>query len=477
MRPENPEYEAVINGAPEENISVREFWLMAYTSDWEGLLALYEATGEKRYLDAAEKAARVVMTGMWTQPMPKDEQVTIHPNGVVHGDKMDRWLHRGEEEFRLGFPRKEGDAKEKKAPAWLVSNAGLGFEQPTTYTYKDNGGRFILQANWTGGFLRLAHYTGDKQFETYARNAALGRMGNYAGYYYTTFSDLQQDPRYPYEGPDVGFVYYHHLPVHLSWTIDYLVGEAKLASEGKVHFPGLRQFGYAYFDNMVYGHAPGEIYGNEGAWLWFDKDLVGIDNAQINYLTAESGDKFFLIMMNESQETQRANVTFNPKAIMGKRWKFREATVISDDNATLPLNNNQATVTLEVRGMAVLEISGLEIEVETHKEFPAPKPSKAPSYIEVDCGDGTEVRAASIQMLPGAWQAYVYSTAESKTLEKITLKWIAGKKKGTLIDTDYPYEFSVPVKAGEESFRFTVESIKKDGQVVKTKETTIGVGR
>jgi hypothetical protein len=46
MRPENPEYEAVINGAPEENISVREFWLMAYTSDWEGLLALYEATGK-----------------------------------------------------------------------------------------------------------------------------------------------------------------------------------------------------------------------------------------------------------------------------------------------------------------------------------------------------------------------------------------------------------------------------------------------
>jgi hypothetical protein len=469
--------ERVIDSPPEDVISLREFFLMAYTPDWEGLLALYEVTGEKRFLEAAEKGARLTMTGMWTQPMPRDEMVTIHPNNYVHGDKMERWLHKGEEEFRLGFPRKEGDVKEKQVPAWLVSHTGLGFEQPSTYTYKDNGGRFILQANWTGGFLRLAHYTGDKQFETYARNAALGRMGNYAGYYYTTFTDLQQNPRYPYEGPDIGFVYYHHLPVHLSWTIDYLVGEAKLASEGNIHFPGLRQFGYAYFDNMVYGHAPGKVYGNDDVWLWFDKNLVTIDNAQINYLTAESGDKFFLIMMNESQDAQRVNATFNPQAITGRNREFKEAAVITDDNAILSLNSNQATIKLEARGMAVLEISGLEIEVETHKQFPAPKPGKAPNYIEVDCRDGTEVRAASIQMIPGAWQAFVYSTAESKTLERITLKWEAGKNKGTVVDTDYPYEFSIPVEAGEDSFRFTVESVKKDGQVVKTKERIIEVGR
>ena len=80
-------------------------------------------------------------------------------------------------------------------------------------------------------------------------------------------------------------------------------------------------------------------------------------------------------------------------------------------------------------------------------------------------------------MIPGAWQAYVYSTAESKTLEKITLKWKAGKIKGTVVDVDYPYEFSVPVEAGEDSFSFTVESVKKDGQFVKTNEMVIGVGR
>ena len=111
--------------------------------------------------------------------------------------KMDRWLHRGEEEFRLGFPRKEGDVKEKQVPAWLVSNAGMGFEQPSTYTYKENGGRLITQANWTGGFLRLAQYTGDKEFETYARNAALARMGNYAWLLLHDLHRLDAEPSLP----------------------------------------------------------------------------------------------------------------------------------------------------------------------------------------------------------------------------------------------------------------------------------------
>ncbi len=469
--------EEVINKAPEDWISLGEFFLMAYTADWEGLLTLYEETGEKRFLDAAEKAARVVMTGMWTQPMPKDEMITIHPNNYVHGDKMDRWLHRGEEEFRLGFPRKEGDVKEKQVPAWLVSNAGLGFEQPSTYTYKDNGGRMILQANWTGGFLRLAHYTGDKQFETYARNAALARMSNYAAYYYTTFTDLYQNPRYPYEGPDIGFVYYHHIPVHLSWTIDYLVSEAMLASNGKVKFPKLRQFGYAYFDNSVYGHAPGEIFGNKDVWLWFDKNLIEVDNPQINYLTAHSNDKFYLVMMNESRETQQVSIQFNPEKITKGKKQLGAAAIITENRANLALENNSAKVKIAPRGFMVLELSDLEIEVETHKKFPAPKKSEAPYFIEINCADKTQVRAASLKMKPGDWQAFVYSTAESKTLKKITLNWETEKDKGVVVDIDYPYEFSVPVPATENIFRFNVEMEKVNGEIIKTNLATIGVAK
>ena len=78
-------------------------------------------------------------------------------------------------------------------------------------------------------------------------------------------------------------------------------------------------------------------------------------------------------------------------------------------------------------------------------------------------------------MQPGAWQAYIYSTAESKTLEKITLTWETENNKGTVVDTDYPYEFSVPVKAGESTFTFSVKAVKKNGEVITTKQNVIGV--
>lgn len=467
--------ERIINIPQERFISLNEFFLMAYTPDWEGLLALYEVTGEQRYLKAAEKGARLTMTGMWTQPMPKDTMITIHPNNYIHGDKMDRWLHKGEEEFRQGYPRIEGDVLEKQVPEWLVSNAGLGFEQPSTYTYKDNGGRMILQANWTGGFLRLAQYTGYKQFETYARNAAIGRMGNYGGYYYTTFTDIMQNPRYPYEGPDMGFIYYHHLPVHLSWTIDFLVSEAKLASNGNISFPGLRQFGYAYFDNSVYGHAPGEVFGEKNIWLWFDKNLVDIDNPQINYLTAHTKDKFYVIMMNESSENQEVNVKFNARLISTGDKPFNKASIMNSNNKELALKNNAGKVELTPRGFVVLEISNLNIEVPTHEIYPKPKLPEVPYFVNIICEDSTEIRATSIQIEPGSWQAYVYSTAESKTLEKITLSWETENNNGTMVDTDYPYEFSVPVNAGESKFSFTLNVVKKNGEKFSTRTSVIGV--
>ena len=95
--------------------------------------------------------------------------------------------------------------------------------------------------------------------------------------------------------------------------------------------------------------------------------------------------------------------------------------------------------------------------------------------MEIDCTDSTQVRAASIKMKPGPWQAFVYSTAESKTLKKITLHWETTTMKGILVDTDYPYEFSVTVAANDDTFKFKVEAVKVNGEIINIEETTIGV--
>ena len=462
-----------VNTPPTRELGTSPFFLMPFTPAWEGLLRLYEVTQERRFLDAATKGAHIVMTGMWTQPTPAAGDVTIHPGGFCHGDKLHLLLHKGEEEFRLGWPRKEGDTPERVAPAWMVSNVGLGFEQPTTYTYKDNGGRLIFQAPWASGFLRLAQYTGDRQFETYARNATLGRWGNYPGYYYTTFTDLMQHPRYPYEGPDVSFVYYHHIPVHLSWTLDYLVSEALLRSAGEIRFPSVRQFGYAYFDNLVYGHEPGRIFGTEGAWLWLRKGLVTLDNPQINYLMAHTQDKFFLILMNESSQQETVALTFHPENITKGSGYFGAARVISGGGGEVPLTENAGKISLTPRGFTVLQVDGLNIEVPGHRIYPPPASRQPRGFVKVVAED-VEVRAAAIQREPGPWEAYVWCTAGSGTLKVISLAWSTGEQSGAVKDVEYPYEFSIPVPRGHTNFSFSLSGLKADGARFIIPETNIG---
>ena len=469
--------QAAITTPPSAELGTPPFFLISYTPAWEGLLRLYEVTKEKRFLDAAEKGAHVVMTGMWTQPTPGTNHITIHPGGFCNGALLSHLWHKGDSQFRLGWPVKAGDAPERIVPDWLVSNVGLGFEQPSTYPHKNNGGFMIFQAPWTSAFLRLARYTGDRQFETYARNAVVGRCGNYPGYYITTFTDLMQNPRYPYEGPDMGFIYYHHINVHLSWTLDYLVSEAALRSAGAIHFPELRQLGYAYFDNLVYGHAPGEIFGEQDAWLWLRKDLVSLDNPQINFLTAHSRTKFYTILMNENREAETVTVTFQSAKISGTSGKFTNARILTGKGGELPLVGNAAKITVAPRGLVVLAVDGLEIDVPAHRIYPQPKPSAYPGFVKTTGEGGIEVRAAAIQIEPGPWQAYVWSTAESRGLKEISLTWTIGTKTGTLKNLEYPYEFSIPVPGVETDFRFHTSGIKADGTTFTTAETTIGIGQ
>ncbi len=468
----------VIKTPPTGDLSVSGFFLMQYTPAWEGLLHLYEATGEKRFLDAAAFGARQVMTGMWTQPAPRSEAITIHPGGMIDGDKMHLRLHKGSETFRLGFPIKPGAIVEKQVPEWLVSHVGLGLEQPSTYSYRDNGGRMILQANWAPGFLRLARHTGDKQFATYARNATVGRWGNYPGYYYTTHTDLAQDPRFPYTGPDVGFFYYHHIPPHLAWNIDYLVSDAYLLSDGAVEFPGLRQRDYAYFDNLVYGHAQGEVFGGEGAWLWFRRGLVELDNPQVNYLTAHDGKSFHLVLMNQSHGPETVRVRFHPAEISPQAGDFTMARLSSGGGREIPLRDRTAVIELPPRGLAALRVDGLRIDVPTHRELPEPGERTAPGFVEVAIKGAPGFRAAALQVAPGAWDACVWSTAQPRELRSFTVEWTAGGKTGRIEDTDgYPFELMIPVEAGVDSLEFRITGVLPDGGAFTTQKHKIGAAR
>ena len=479
-----------IRTAPTGDLGSQPFFLISFVPDWEGLLRLYEVTGDKRYLDGAVFGARQLMTGVWTQPLIPEGDTLVNAGGQFAGERSLWW--KGPERYRLGSPRKPGDTPERPAPAWRVSNVGLGFEQPSTYRGGGAAGQMIYQAVWAPAFLRLARYTGDRQFETYARNAVLGRWTNYPGYYATGLTDIPLSPRYPYDGPDVTSIYYHHILPHLGWTIDYLVSEAELRSNGDVAFPSLRQFGYAYFDGRVFGHKPGRIGPIRGAWLWPRRGLVTLDNPQINYLTAHAdrGRRFVVLLMNETDRPQPVRAAFDRKALgLGASTR---AGVLDLANGTegerLALSDaGVAAVTVPARGLAALSLDGCRIDVPAAQRAPtalagasAPGPGPAPSYVTVPGPVGTpaaglEGRAAVIQVRPGPWVAYFWCAATRKQARRVTLRYrIHDTGAWQIIEAaSYPFEFSVPVTDAGAVVRFRLSGERADGAAFSLPEASL----
>jgi hypothetical protein len=445
---------------PTVELSPEPFFNVSFVPDWEGLLRMYEATGEQRYLDGAARGARQLMTSVWTQPVVPADEIAV--SGVVSSPDHIWW--KGPDKFRLGFPRRERDVPEHRVPAWIPSNVGLGFEQPCTYNRSDSGGALIYQSAWAPNFLRLAAYTGDRMFETYARNAVLGRWANYPGYYAVGFTALPLNPRYPYVGPDVSCIYYHHILPHLSWTIDYLVAEAALLSGGKISFPSQRQHGYVWFDSRVYGHAPGKVCNTESAWLWFHRGAVKLDNPAINYLLAHTGDKLCVILMNESQADERLTVEF---------LLDHSATAQLTAEPLVPVNwaQRRATLTVGPRQLVVLTLDGVNIKLPARDASPAPSPGSA--TVATTLKD-VEVRAAALQVRPGAWDAFVWCTALPKQARQVTFHYQVHDRWQQVEDREYPFELSVPVADVKSRLQFRVTGVAADGTSFTSPAATLG---
>ena len=456
---------------PTRPVGYSPFWLISFVPDWEGLLMMYELTGQRRFLDGAVIGARQLMVGLWTHPLFPEGNTTIFPGGQYEGDPWNgHLLARGPDKSRLGFPLQEDSLTEHTAPAWSVSCVGLGFEQPSTLGAARN--RLIYQAVWAPEFLRLARYTGDKAFETCARNATIGRWSNYPGYYVGGHIDLVDDPKYPFVGPDQSVIYYHHIVPHLSWTLDYLIADAELLSNGRIQFPSLRENGYAFFDGKVYGHAPGQIFDETDCWLWLKRGTITVDNPQINTLTAHNNKKFLAVLTNQDTHPQTATVSFSPEILGIDPTTLDSVTVRSTaEEHRVALKNGTATLAFQPRELLVVQVDDTKINVAPHCTLPEPQATH-PTELEMPAGDVT-VKAAAIAVSPGPWDAYIWCTAADGQARTVTFETRTDGQWQSHTDDDYPFEFNLPMSPDAKSLQFRVHWTDQNGQEFTTPEATL----
>jgi len=435
------------------------FYNSTIYAPWWDFVDLYEVTGDRQFLDAARYGAAQTIAGIRAWPAVKDSVQTIHPGGVYNGNTTMWW--KGSEKFRLGFPRTEGDAPEHNVEQWRVSPIGLGFEQPSTYFLRNKGKlvRPVFMSSWAPAMLRLNGHTGLDIFDTYARNAVIGRFTNYPGYYATGYTDITMNEQFPYTGPDVSSIYYHHIPPHLAFTADYLVSEAIQRADGKVSFPYGRQEGFVWFSNRVYGGAPGSIFNDPKVYLWLRKGLLSSSNPEINYLTAVSDKHLWVLLCNENCETESTTIT--PGNDLCNLIDLSKATMFDTRGTRKKVVTNNGTLDVDLipKGFAALSIPLADGAIERSQDLQtilnAEKiPVLKNGYKVIDSGtDAGKIYTFRIRS-PFGWDS-VYGFCETPPANGISVEISCGNKK-TDIDT-YPYEWSFVKFSPSDKIKLTIK--------------------
>jgi hypothetical protein len=301
-----------VDGQQTQPLGIDPFYNRSFYPYWWDLLDLYEITQNPKYLDAAQEGAFGTLAGLWSHPMPPEGSILVNKGGEFGANSHIWW--KGMIPYRLGVPRRPGDTPEHKIPAWEVCQVGLGLEQPCTYIgggAPNAGMNNIQNSTWAPSLLRVYQATGREIYRTYARNTIVGRFANYPGYYLHGYTDLMTTADYPCKGPDVTSLYYHHIPVHLGFTLDYLFAQAEQLSGGKISFPWTRQQGYVWFNNREFGFGTGKVYGDLGMRAWLDRNAFSVDSHQVDYLGALGPGVFDILLMNAGAAPVHADLNLD----------------------------------------------------------------------------------------------------------------------------------------------------------------------
>jgi hypothetical protein len=417
-----------------------------YTLAWYDLIELYEETGEKRFLDAAITGADQMLLWMRSNPMAPDSVISANPGGRVNG------VFPGRRFTAESYEWKEYDTsteiQEQAVPAWRTSLVGLLPEVPYTYMYGP-----IMLAHHAPWMLRIAQLSGDQLYKDAAYNAVIGRYANFPGYYFTSLhTTVYQQPDYPlYSYFDIRYnaIFYNHIWPHIALIQDFLVSDAYMKSGGKVSFPSVYAPGYAFLTSKVYGHKPGEIFGNKNINLWLPANAIKSSTIALNHLFGRSENDTWLVLMNSTDKHAATEIYLNPGII---RWNYdQEYTIITysenGDSEKGTFKNGFLQAEIPAEGLTAIKIAGLKNDLPLPgKSRELQKSGARKDYFRQHHSSSAlgTVTGMLISLVPDFSDAYIFSDATEKDARKVILKYTTGDQKWQEItDEAYPYEFSI----------------------------------
>lgn len=437
------------------------FWT-DYAPLWMELLNLYEETGEKKYLDASAEGARLYMQYVWFCPVIPDSSIMVNEKGIV--------------DFRCGTAIVDNipamAAPPQKVPAWRVSQIGLTPEASNTLS----ANAAIFLTNYAPYLLRLAYYTNNDFFRAVARAAVVGRYTNYPGYTITgEFNTIYSRPDYPLRYQhEVSYnqFYYNHVWPQIAMLFDYLISDVYVSSKRKISFPGEFAEGYAYIKSNVYGFSTGRFYNDRDVHLWMPKQVLKINNEQVNYLTGYGNNKFYIALLNQSNDALDIELKINPDLVPINPDGINTARSWADNRPTKALQviNGTANIHISPKGITALAIDDVPVTTQFQQDvFNATEAGAHDETFKIVTSSFRKISSA-IFSFGKLSNAYIWLEASGQQVKKAVLHYhISGAKDwGKKEDNSYPFEFSIPLEEKAAGIKWWIEVTHPTGQTNKS---------
>jgi hypothetical protein len=433
-----------------------------YGPRWFDLYELYEATADRRYLDAAVESARAMLLMLRSNPMAPDITIVANEGGRVPGIFTGRRVTGEKWEDRNTLT----EIPEERVPAWRTSLVGLPPEQGGTYGYGP-----IMLTQHAAWLLRLAHHANDDLLRDAAVNAVVGRYENFPGYYYTSLATtVYQKPDYPlhpYYDIKYNAIFYNHVWPHIALLVDYLVSDAFYRSRGEIDFPSAYAPGYAYLTSKVYGHRLGRVFGDDGIALWMPRGAVRLSTSAVNHLFGVGKEDLYLILMNTSPNEEQVRLSLNREAVAWNADRDYSVSWLGGSSGSPVLAKGELSARVPPYGLAVAKIHGLTVDTSFQRRVAAPPaaPPSDQSYARIDTGRtaiGT-VTGMRFSVVPEFADAYVYLDATEKQTREVRFRYRIGDGAWTDVrDEAYPFELSVHLPRPEQAVEVQIEAIDRD---------------
>ncbi len=435
------------------------FW-NKFAPPFANLFRLYENTGDKKYLDAARLGARAYTMFTWMSPEVPNGDVRVNLGGVAplypHAAKA--------APVQLQIP-------EEDIPAWRVSEIGLSPEASGTMTSH----RAIFMANFAPWMLRVANASNDDYLKTAARWAVIGRYSNFPGYHMNTdrcsIFEKQDYPLRPHSELSANSFHYNHVWPMMMMLVDYLVSDTEGKSAGAVKFPSRFADASAYMQSKFYGDRVGTFYTYSDASLWMPRRVLKTDNVNVNYITARGKDNFYIAFTSQSHKALKSKIKLNDKLLAFDKSKTYTAKVWKQNKPVenITIKNGEFEISLDPLGIYAVAIEGLKIAPKFQDKIFNTSAADAWSVNKLDFEfDGAKGVAHFFNFGKDFKTAYIYLKDPNPEYKSMKLVYKKDSKVFTLTDTDYPFEFTVPISDKDTSFEFYLEANFEDKKNTKS---------